>query len=175
MNKLYKNIYIELFKKFKNCSPASIREFSVLNKNLNKLVKEIYPEIYKEKFYILILKSDDEKLCNKYWHLFDKSKICKKSAKYGALNCLKYAKENNCPWDKDTCTYAAEYGHLDCLKYAKENNCPSNKYTCSLTGRFASNCIFQTIQSSIFCRVFTDFTFIKNIPIFFTQFFIIRF
>ena len=133
MNKLYRNICIELLKK---CSPASIREFSVLNKKWNKLVKEIYPEIYKEKFYTLILKSDDVKLCKKYWGIFDKSNICKKSAKYGALNCLKYAKENNCHWDEETCSYATLNGHLNCLKYAKENNCPWDENTCLYAAKY---------------------------------------
>ena len=128
MDKLYRNTHIELFKKF---SPASIREFSVLNRKLYKLVKELYPEIYNEKFYILILKSDDKKLCEKYWHIFDIKNICSESAKYGALNCLKYAKENNCPWDKYTCSNAASNGHLECLIYAKENNCPWDTFTCS--------------------------------------------
>ena len=31
---------------------------------------------------------------------------------------LKYAHENGCPWDGETCSEAAENGHLECLKYA---------------------------------------------------------
>ncbi len=37
---------------------------------------------------------------------------------------LKYAHENDCPWDEQTCIYATLYNHLDCLKYAHENGCP---------------------------------------------------
>ena len=42
---------------------------------------------------------------------------------FGHLECLKYAHENECPWDKETCSSAAESGHLECLKYAHENGC----------------------------------------------------
>ncbi len=39
--------------------------------------------------------------------------------------------ENGCPWDLWTCLYAAKYGSLECLKYAHENGCPWDKCTCS--------------------------------------------
>ena len=29
--------------------------------------------------------------------------------------------------DENTCSYAAENGHLDCLVFAHENGCPWNK------------------------------------------------
>ena len=41
----------------------------------------------------------------------------------GRLECLKYAHEKGCPWDRLTCS-AAESGHLECLKYAHEKGCP---------------------------------------------------
>jgi len=53
------------------------------------------------------------------------------AAKNNHLNCLKYAHENGCPWDENTCKVAAKYGHLDCLKYLHENGCPWNKYACA--------------------------------------------
>ena len=52
------------------------------------------------------------------------------AAKNGNLNCLKYAHENGCPWNKDTCHYASQNGHLNCLKYAHENSCSWNEKTC---------------------------------------------
>ena len=42
----------------------------------------------------------------------------------GHLECLKYAHENGCPWNEDTCSNAAKNGHLECLKYLHENRCP---------------------------------------------------
>jgi hypothetical protein len=37
---------------------------------------------------------------------------------------LKWARENGCPWDEETCSAAAEGGHLEVLKWARENGCP---------------------------------------------------
>ena len=47
------------------------------------------------------------------------------------VECLKYAHENGCPWNEETCYYAAQNGHLECLKYAHENGCPWDDWTCS--------------------------------------------
>ena len=35
-------------------------------------------------------------------------------------------RENDCPWDEDTCTDAAQGGHLEVLKWSRENGCPWN-------------------------------------------------
>ena len=72
--------------------------------------------------------------CLKYAHEngcpWDKN-ICAVAAKNGHLDCLKYAHENGCcPWNKNVCAEAARNGHLDCLKYAHENGCPWDKWTC---------------------------------------------
>jgi hypothetical protein len=48
------------------------------------------------------------------------------AAKSGHLDCLKYAHENGCPWDADTCYYAESYRQEHCLMYALENGCPYN-------------------------------------------------
>ena len=53
------------------------------------------------------------------------------AARNGHLDCLKYAHENECPWDPKTTLRASMYGHLDCLKYAHENGCPWNEETTS--------------------------------------------
>ena len=51
------------------------------------------------------------------------------AAENGHLECLKYAHENGCPWDEETCEEAAKYGHLECLKYACARKCPgSDRY-----------------------------------------------
>jgi len=41
----------------------------------------------------------------------------------GNLKCLKYLHENGCPWDKEIIKLAAHHNHFDCLKYAHENGC----------------------------------------------------
>ena len=36
---------------------------------------------------------------------------------------LKWARENGCPWDQDTCA-SRRGGHLEVLKWARANDCP---------------------------------------------------
>jgi len=72
--------------------------------------------------------------CLKYAHENDfpwDEVACTFAAIYGHLECLKYLHENGCPWDDYTCGWAARYGHLDCLKYAHENGCSWDRRTCS--------------------------------------------
>jgi hypothetical protein len=56
--------------------------------------------------------------------------ICSSAAEHGQLDCLQYAHENGCFWNKLTCTYAAMNGHLDCLQYAHTHGCPWDEWTC---------------------------------------------
>ena len=46
------------------------------------------------------------------------------------MEVLRYAHENGCLWDEETCAAAAEGGHLNVLKYARKNGCPWNKEAC---------------------------------------------
>ena len=48
----------------------------------------------------------------------------------GHLEVLKWARENDCPWDEETCADAAEGGHLEVLQWARENGCPWGALTC---------------------------------------------
>jgi hypothetical protein len=66
----------------------------------------------------------------------DKYRSCKWSSKYGHLDCLKYAHENGCEFDSDTCLIATRHGYLECLKYAHENGCEWDIWTCA----YASYC-----------------------------------
>ena len=60
---------------------------------------------------------------------------CSNAAKNGHFECLKYARENGCPWNAVTCSNAALNGHLECLKYAHKNGCPWDEKTCSEAAR----------------------------------------
>jgi hypothetical protein len=42
----------------------------------------------------------------------------------GQLETLKWARENGCPWDRETCWNAANRGSLEVLKWAHANGCP---------------------------------------------------
>ena len=58
------------------------------------------------------------------------SNTCANAALNGHLEVLKWARENGCPWDSATCTYAAENGHLEVLVWAQENGCPWDYEKC---------------------------------------------
>jgi len=60
----------------------------------------------------------------------DKTYICRCAAWGGHLETLKWARENGCPWNEDTCTGAAYSGQLEALQWARENGCPWNEETC---------------------------------------------
>ena len=55
------------------------------------------------------------------------------------LECLKYAHENGCPWDKKTCSEAALNGHLECLQYAHENGVLGTKILVTLLREMTSS------------------------------------
>ena len=57
-----------------------------------------------------------------------KKALCEDAARGGHLDVLKWARENDCPWDEDTCWRAAVGGDA---KWARANGCPWNKRTCS--------------------------------------------
>lgn len=40
---------------------------------------------------------------------------------------LKWARENEYPWNEQTCSAAARGGHFEVLKWARENECPWNE------------------------------------------------
>jgi hypothetical protein len=60
-------------------------------------------------------------ICQELKDDIDSETICEQAALHGALNILKWMRENNCPWDEYTCTNAAEGGHLELLQWAYIN------------------------------------------------------
>ena len=46
------------------------------------------------------------------------------------LEILKWARENGCDWDGNTCLNAAKSGKLEMLKWPRQNGCPWNTYWC---------------------------------------------
>eukprot|EP00611_Tribonema_gayanum_P027248 TRINITY_DN6676_c0_g1_i1.p1 TRINITY_DN6676_c0_g1~~TRINITY_DN6676_c0_g1_i1.p1 ORF type:complete len:161 (-),score=27.16 TRINITY_DN6676_c0_g1_i1:34-516(-) len=43
------------------------------------------------------------------------------AAERGHLHMLQWLRQNNCPWDRLTCSSAAENGHLEVLQWARAN------------------------------------------------------
>lgn len=57
-------------------------------------------------------------------------KICAKAAILGNVGIVRWARENGCPWDKETCAEAAYNGRLEFLKWARKHKCPWDSDTC---------------------------------------------
>ena len=57
--------------------------------------------------------------------------LCQAAARSGQLEELKALRENDTPWDTDTCWRAAAGGHLEVMQWARENGCPWNAETCT--------------------------------------------
>lgn len=53
----------------------------------------------------------------------DKCAICVNSAKYGHLEILQWARQNDFPWDKYVCHNAAKYGYLEISQWIRQNGC----------------------------------------------------
>jgi hypothetical protein len=47
----------------------------------------------------------------------------------GHLEILKWARENGCPWDGQTCYFAAVFGRFELLRWARENGAPWDEIT----------------------------------------------
>ena len=43
---------------------------------------------------------------------------------------MRWAHENDCPWNEYTCTMAAFGGHLEVLQWARAHDCPWSEATC---------------------------------------------
>lgn len=57
----------------------------------------------------------------------------------GYLRILKWARDNGCQWDHQTCAYYAALGeHVGILKWARNNGCPSNSFTLESAAYWAS-------------------------------------
>ena len=55
---------------------------------------------------------------------------CANAAYRGDLEMLKWARDNDFPWDDYTCSSAAEGGELEALQWARKHGCPWNKNEC---------------------------------------------
>ncbi len=59
----------------------------------------------------------------------EKFNLCNIAAAYGHLNMLQWARNNGYEWYVDVCHHAAENGHLDILQWARANGCPWDSWT----------------------------------------------
>ena len=116
-----------IFSFLKNYGPI----LRLVNKNWNsKFLK--YKKEFRFFFDEIITRNELNvlKYISKFKNL-STNRICEISSLKGNLEILKWARENNCPWDESTCSHAARGGHLEILKWARENGCPWDENTCS--------------------------------------------
>ena len=69
----------------------------------------------------------DVLLCNKF-----KMELCNEACARGYVSTLKWARQNGCYWNSNTCKIAAENGHLNCLQWARQNGCAWTSGTCEV-------------------------------------------
>jgi len=121
------NVYALALEDFQGCVLYVIQrkfksyKFYHMNHNTREIIKPLHDDIIKT----LIDVRDTNTIYD----------ICPLLSYLGKLECLKYARENGCPWDKWACSYSAWFGHLDILKYAHENGCPWDESTCEAAAR----------------------------------------
>ena len=122
------------------CETKDIRFLSYLLENhKNRFPKSFLQIGYHLKEYIYPIKEysyiqfagtsrllENLKLLRKHnfsWHL----EISNQLALIGEFKCLKFALDDGCPTDEETCHFAVYGGNLKCLKYLHENGCPWDK------------------------------------------------
>ena len=54
----------------------------------------------------------------------DYGRLCMWAAGAGQLEILKWLRENDFPWDEETCAAAALNGHLEVMQWLRANGCP---------------------------------------------------
>ena len=69
----------------------------------------------------------------------------------GNLEILRYAHENGCPWDAQTCSHAADGGHLQVLQYAHDYGCPWGAETCKRAAAKGHLQVLQYAHYSVEC------------------------
>ena len=62
----------------------------------------------------------------------DKTKVCSRAAKGGHFDVLKWARENGCPWDSNTCIMAIAARRTDILTWARANGCPLEEFIAAM-------------------------------------------
>lgn len=123
----------------------------LLTSDIKGILNKEFPEL-KELFNDTCINSSEDAcktgnvLCFKYIHLnkgkIDFENLCSVAAKYGNLDCLKYAYEIGCKLDSTVSMYAAKTD-LKCLKYVHEMGCEWDVLT---TSNAAKNGNIETLR-----------------------------
>ncbi len=74
--------------------------------------------------------------------------LCTLVAEWGRLEILKWLRENNFPWDEETCRRAASGGHLEMLQWARANGCPWHEGTCMYAAKGGHLEVLQWLRAN---------------------------
>lgn len=99
-----------------------------------KLLRNIVRERVAEKQLIIAAEGGQKVVMQCLHSMFGNSKwsvkVCEAAARAGSLECLQYAHQQGCPWNRFTCEAAAHGGHILCLRYAHAEGCAWDAQTC---------------------------------------------
>ena len=117
--------YIESYRMF---FELSCKDFLIISKREQNIVNNKQKRVN----YIRVIVENNHLELLKYIIMFYQMhpNIIKIAAKKGHLEIIKWARQNGCPWDSDTCTYAVQSGNLEIIKWVHENGCPWDKQDC---------------------------------------------
>ena len=73
---------------------------------------------------------------------------CALASYHGHLHILKWLRENDCPWNSNTCLAAVAAGHLHILKWSRENSCPWHSKICRTAAYEGHLHILQWLQDN---------------------------
>lgn len=74
--------------------------------------------------------------------------LCTSAAHGNQLEVLKWARENNCPWDNQVCLHAVKNNNFELLKWAIENDCVCNYSVCKHIIKYDRVEIFEWIMDN---------------------------
>ena len=135
-NRISRDIRLSLFKVCGRCHARELNRNHIacyrLYRNCNP--ESLYTYIWENSKHELRITSNIEKYVKSYIdNGFELSNILSYLIVSDAnVDSLRYAHENGCPWDEDTCYEAAKNGNLECLKYAHKNGCEMESFVCDL-------------------------------------------
>lgn len=82
------------------------------------------------------------------WYMKDRNYVynihhMNDAAEYGHIPTIKHLRENDCPWDAETCSNAVDKGHFGLVKWLHENDCEWDTWSCTYA---AQNGYFELLQ-----------------------------
>ena len=74
--------------------------------------------------------------------------VCNYAASRGSVRLLKWARENNRPWNSDCCSCAVRNGHLSALQYLHENGSPWSQLSSNFAAMYGHLSVLQYLHEN---------------------------